>query len=124
MKWLNLSLIVVFFVITYYSLRFPADETLPTNDKLGHFLAYAALTLNGLLRWNNKRKQGIWIGVAVFYGLLMEFGQGFVPGRDPSLNDMLANSCGVFIGFVIFWSIGRFIKQMLVKINVISQEEC
>lgn len=123
MKWLNLSLLVILVVITYYSLRFPANNSLPTNDKIGHFLAYACLACNGLLRWNKRRSQGIWISFAILYGLLMEFGQSYVPGRDPSLLDVVANSCGVLMGCVIFWSLGRFITQMLVKINVISREE-
>jgi VanZ family protein len=37
----------------------------------------------------------------ILYGGLMEFLQGFVPGREVSAWDLVANTSGVLIGFAL-----------------------
>jgi VanZ family protein len=67
------------------------------NDKLLHFIAYfglAAMAASAI----RHRKPGIVaaLGLIVLGGVL-EIAQGFV-GRDMSLYDELANTCGVLVG--------------------------
>jgi len=70
-------------------------------DKLGHFGAYAALAfLPTLLGRSTRWLVGITVGLAVA-GILLEAGQGLVPGRVPSAIDGLANTAGVFVGFLV-----------------------
>jgi len=47
--------------------------------------------------------------VLVGYGLFMEILQGFVPGREVSGLDLLANSVGVGIGFLLFNRLKRYL---------------
>jgi VanZ family protein len=71
------------------------------NDKIGHSFAYAILSLNTLIvfqRWP------LWLLIftMIFFGIFLEFGQGLIPGRQPSFWDALANTTGVILGIVIY----------------------
>ena len=46
--------------------------------------------------------------IAVIYGALMEYLQGFVPGRLPSVLDLILNTLGA--GGMVFWLKGRKIS--------------
>ena len=107
MKQKNKLFLVLFIIliiaITLLSLLTPkSDFELGKSDKLNHFLAYAILSLNFGFISSKIRSYFIGIPFLIAYGLLIEFFQGFVPGRDPSFYDTLANSVGVFLGFFIF----------------------
>ena len=95
--------IILIIAITLLSLLPPKSGIeLGKSDKLNHFLAYAILSLNFGFISTKIRSYFIGIPFLITYGLLIEFFQGFVPGRDPSFYDTLANSVGVFLGFFIF----------------------
>ena len=80
------------------------------SDKLNHFLAYAILSLNFGFISSKIRSYFRGIPFLIAYGILIEFFQGFVPGRDPSFYDALANFVGVFSGFFIFRLFSRIKK--------------
>ena len=115
MKQKNKLFLVLFIIliiaITVLSLLPPKSGLeLGKSDKLNHFLAYAILSLNFGFLSTKIRSYFIGIPFLIAYGLLIEFFQGFVPGRDPSLYDALANSAGVFSGFFIFSLFSRIKK--------------
>jgi VanZ family protein len=118
MKLIKVFVGIILVIITYYSLRLPGDESLPTNDKVGHFLAYSALSFNLLLLCNSTKQKVLGILFAIGYGLLMEFCQGLVPERDPSVYDMMANSTGVLIGFVLVKLLGRSLLKFFGKFGL------
>ncbi len=121
MKKIKIIIIFIFLIITYYSLRLPDPKSLTVhiNDKLGHFLAYASLAINVLLVCNLVKEKLIGIILMISYGFLMEFFQGFVPGRDPSFLDMIANSSGILVGLVIFLLFKKQIIAIYTKIHVL-----
>lgn len=96
---------------------------LPTNDKVGHFLAYGTFSMNVCLLFNRWKKELLFslIGI-VLYGILIEFLQGFVR-RETSFYDFLANTAGVAIGVTIIALFRRPLSAFLAKINVISLNE-
>ena len=103
--------IILIIAITVLSLLPPkSDLELGKSDKLTHFLAYAILSLNFGFISTKIRSYFIGIPFLITYGLLIEFFQGFVPGRDPSFYDALANFVGVFSGFFIFRLFSRIKK--------------
>ena len=103
--------IILIIAITVLSLLPPKSGLeLGKSDKLNHFLAYAILSLNFGFISTKIRSYFIGIPFLITYGLLIEFFQGFVPGRDPSFYDVLANSVGVFLGFFIFRLFSRIKK--------------
>jgi VanZ family protein len=75
-------------------------------DKFLHFCAYAGLALAlayATAHWRDApyRRAAIVFGVAVGYGLLMEFVQAPIPNRYFSLGDALANALGASL--VVVW---------------------
>jgi len=53
--------------------------------------------------------------LSVAYGMLMEIGQYFVPGRFMSIYDIFANTLGVIIGFILILVLRKTLKKW--KIN-------
>ena len=106
MKWtrnrvLNITFISLLIGIAVLSLIPPSSGIeLGPYDKLNHLLAYYILSLNlGLLSLSVKK----WIIAAmmcVLYGVLIEFFQGFVPDRDPSVFDAVVNALGIGLGML------------------------
>jgi VanZ family protein len=119
-RFIFLSALVVFVAITVLSLMPPRTNlTIPTNDKVGHFIAYAVFSLNILLLGKNIMQYTVSTLLIVAYGILIEFLQSFV-GRETSFYDFLANSAGVSIGIMLFLLFRKTINQILLKFNVIS----
>lgn len=64
------------------------------HDKIGHFLAYAALAACAWLAFRNRTA----VALCFAYGALFELIQSMIPGRDASWLDMAANGTGVAAG--------------------------
>ena len=88
------------------SLYLPA---LPGIDKLAHLLAYGVLAAATLFAFSDRWKADR-AGLAVlittffclFYGITDELHQSFIPGRAPSIVDIVADCAGAgLVGF--FW---------------------
>jgi len=73
------------------------------NDKVAHLGLY--LVLGASVAWAASRSRripgAIFILIGVTYGALDEWHQAFVPGRDPSSADWLADAAGVLAGFFL-----------------------
>jgi len=105
-RWLALT-IIVFIGITILSLLPPKSGVeIQSNDKINHFIAYATLAFCGLSSYSGPKTIRLLL-FCVGYGLFMEWLQGFVPGREQSWYDALANSLGVVIGWSIFRLLSR-----------------
>ncbi len=99
---------VVIFAASSVSLpSFPSGVA----DYHAHFAVYAVL--GGLVAWG--RAQGrlgsvtfpstlVAVLIATLYGVGDEVHQSFVPGRDPSLTDVVADSVGAITGTVAIWA--------------------
>lgn len=69
----------------------------PTHpwDKLLHFLGYASLMLLLGLLW---RRQLIWVCLMLIaFGGVVEYWQGYVPRRSPSIEDFYADALGTVL---------------------------
>jgi VanZ family protein len=93
-------------VLFFLSALSPGGEGawLEVNDKVAHLGLY--LVLGGALAWAGARLSRVpsWVLVllGVAYGAADEWHQSFVPGRDPSAGDFLADAAGVLLGFLLF----------------------
>jgi len=89
------------------------------SGSMHHFGAYVVLTLliflnAGLIRRMSLRAKKTWllIGVVIAYGVLDEFLQYFVPGRDANLMDLVVDvvACLLCVGLLfitqrLYWRI-------------------
>ena len=80
----------------------PGDQANVADlDKLAHLLVYYIFAVFGYRALANKRYYSyLCLGIIV-YGALLEFGQSYVPGRDMSGYDLLANALGVVLGAIV-----------------------
>jgi VanZ family protein len=107
----RISLVFVFLGITILSLLPPKSAVeLGEHDKINHFIAYAVLSLNVGLVVKKLKTYLLYLPLLIGYGILLEYCQGFVPGRQPSWLDALANSGGVCVGFVFMLVLNKATK--------------
>jgi len=94
-----LPFIVVLAVILFSGLRpEPVPQVFDQQDKLHHMLGFAALIFT--LRLAVPQWRVVWpILISLGAALLIEIGQSFLPNRQASLGDMLANTLGVLLGW-------------------------
>ncbi len=84
----------------------------PGGDKLVHGGLFLILGLS--LAWGNQSTGSgvsgvVLLLIGVGYGALDEWHQSFVPGRDSSVGDWVADSAGVMLGLVLF---SRFSRRL------------
>ena len=77
------------------------------------------MTNVGLLTFKRNLLFRVGIGFSLAYGLLMELGQCFVPGRTFSVYDVLANAIGVLIGVLVLTLFGDGILKLLKAARII-----
>jgi VanZ family protein len=78
----------------------PGGALPPThvNDKLEHFLAYAALGLIGVATARNGSRATLTVLGIIAFGIAIEFLQMLAPGRYAEFGDGLADAAGAIIG--------------------------
>ena len=94
-------------VIYYLSSResVPLPMWFPYQDKLYHFVEYGMLGfLLAHAAPGPTHKRRFWIAFVVgsLYGISDEFHQSFVPGRDASVWDWIADSAGAWVGAYLY----------------------
>jgi VanZ family protein len=105
-KALLLLLLLELLGIIYLSLKSPnGGVNVQLNDKVGHFIGYGVLSLNTFLVFGFKPiRKGILLIIGLLgMGAILEGLQGFVPGREVSGLDIVANSIGVAIGTALYF---------------------
>lgn len=83
----------------------PIPMRFPYEDKVLHFLAYnllAFLAAHAVSQGTHKRRFWVAFAVASLYGISDEVHQYFVPGRDCSAVDWLADSFGAWMGAYLY----------------------
>ena len=75
------------------------------SDKLLHFIAFFYLTFTCLSLRRKIIKSAQVILLIFLYGLLIELLQYFIPSRQCSLSDIMANTFGCLAGVIFYHSI-------------------
>ena len=114
--WLWFGYGLVFIVILLSINPAPEVVGLSVNDKVAHFVAYG-----GLMGWFSQVyysfKQRIVAAILlVVLGVTMEFVQANIPGRYYEFADMLANSSGVFLGWLLCLTPLQYILRSFEKV--------
>lgn len=105
-KILRVFLALEFLGIVYLSLKSPnGGVNVQLNDKVGHFIGYGVLSLNTFLvfGFRTRLQTTLILLFLIGWGVLMEWLQGYVPGREVSGLDIVANTIGVAIGTALYF---------------------
>ena len=100
------------FLLLFPITDFPKVEV-PSIDKLGHVILFSILVIIWLLFVLSKTEVGkltsIWVVlVAFFYGIIIEASQElFFESRTADVWDIIANSAGILLGWLIFQKIRK-----------------
>ncbi|WP_165312845.1 VanZ family protein [Vibrio ziniensis] len=79
-------------------------------DKLAHTGAYALFYILAVTGFGMKRLKSIR-AILLIYGMILEILQTWVPQREPSLEDFLANLLGVILGSLVMFVLDKLPKN-------------
>ncbi|MEM9585832.1 MAG: VanZ family protein [Planctomycetota bacterium] len=113
----------IFVLAAYWLLIFagthlpsPPDVAAQLSDKSKHFIAYLGLTwlLCYVTQSSHAARRFTTIAVvASAYAVLDELTQGFVPGRQPDVWDLLADLAGILAGLSVYLFARIFSRRFL-----------
>ena len=115
-RWLPL---IIYCLVIYIQSDLPSIEHIPSfefSDKVMHFFAYAGLGVlfyraYQTLRIKDNLRLLILASIvsASLYGISDEIHQYFVPSRDASILDVIANILGAICGVYLYslWAVSR-----------------
>ena len=67
------------------------------NDKLVHCISYFLLMMALDFSFRSGKSLLLKSTFVLIYSSLIEYGQSFVPGREMSVGDVIANASGIFV---------------------------
>jgi VanZ family protein len=85
-------------------------------DKIGHFIAYGGMAVLTMLNFNSRVPRMAGIGFGVLLGGILEWGQSFVPGREMSIMDEIANTLGLLAGIIIYHVWGESLSERVKRL--------
>jgi VanZ family protein len=95
-------------LVIWLSVKVPGEGPgIPIWDKLQHFLAYAVLGVTGALGFPGKKPAFVLALGLVLLGAALEVAQSYVPARDMSLGDGIADLLGVIFGVGLGYLVTR-----------------
>ncbi len=94
-QWAFITLILLSLTLSLSS----SENVVPGvwNDKLIHCFSYFLLMMMLDFSCCSSKKLLIKAALILIYSGLIEYAQGFIPGRDTSIADMAANGIGVML---------------------------
>jgi len=81
------------------------------SDKLWHALAYLVLYLSCRCAYRQRLGHASCFALLLGFSLLIEVLQHFVPNREFSLLDMLANAAGLGLGIIMVWGVAKWKRE-------------
>ena len=114
--WLAIGYALVILIVYLSLTSNPVDTGLnfPYEDKVHHAFAYFALMTWFSQIYHDKFQRNMIAMVFIVMGFLMEYMQSFDPKRFAEVGDMVANTSGVGLGFLIALSDA---KNTLLKVE-------
>lgn len=94
-------------IFTYYALLPGTQVHLVLSDKTTHFLGNATLYLSAWVALGGRFRLLLLISFLIPYSLFIELCQYFAPGRTVDVRDMVANVCGLWIGFCLAYALEK-----------------
>ena len=130
--WLPL---IAYCVFIYFQSSYPSPESLPSfefSDKLMHFAAYAVMGVlfyraYHTLSFKNSFQWIVLLSMisASLYGISDEIHQSFVPSRDGSFLDVVADILGAVCGVYVYhrWMMGLKDRKLNSQVGMRKSEK-
>ena len=87
-------------VYLFFQQGISSGVAIPHFDKVGHFIAFFVLA--ACLDLGSKLKVILAVVFLASYGIVVEFIQDSIPGREASFADVIADVAGVLFYYFIF----------------------
>jgi VanZ family protein len=81
------------------------------NDLFMHFAGYIILMNSCLLAYGARPRKAVMFGLLLLYSFMIEVIQYFLPYREFSLLDLLANSLGLITGQILGLTAARLLER-------------
>jgi len=128
LKSLRLTILVsiIILILSLISLSSVPKVSFKASDKIGHFLAYACLSLVSVIelakhsRWSKETSRLLIhsLPFCIGYGILMEVLQASpISNRHFEIADMVANTIGAIAGSLLFLVTRKWLKARLLPKN-------
>ena len=78
------------------------------SDKVWHVFAYLWLSFLPYVGFKDKNRALLGSLLMIALGIGLEFGQSFIPEREATISDIIANNMGVIIGILLGSILRRF----------------
>lgn len=75
------------------------------SDKLAHFLAYGVMGFLAYVSVESRHNKAYLFVFVIALGVVLEFFQLYLPGRSASFFDIIANTVGTIIGYLLAWAV-------------------
>jgi VanZ family protein len=94
------------------------------EKKTAHLIEYAILSIlyfRAFIFSGIKRKKAAILAIIVcfLYGLTDEFHQSFIPGREPTLRDVIIDTLGAGLGIFSVW---KLLPKAPKKLKILAQK--
>jgi VanZ family protein len=90
---------------------------IPHVDKLVHFGIFMFLSMNLCFKFWNHKKLSEVLMLSIFFGLMTEVIQQFIPGRDMDIYDGLTDVIGIIAGFYFYQFFKNFVDRIFLKVG-------
>lgn len=87
----------------------------PGMDKIVHFAGYMVLALQAQPVFSTRRAALIAALCMIPFGIAMEIGQDYVPGRQADAFDAMANSFGALMGIAVAPAFRRLCARFVAR---------
>jgi VanZ family protein len=93
----------VLFVIFLSLVPLPAGTGSGSLDKIIHAALYFIMGVLAYVSFNTLGKRSVMFVFILILGAVLELFQMYIPGRDISLHDAMANTSGLALSFLLCW---------------------
>ncbi|PKP02223.1 MAG: hypothetical protein CVU11_12625 [Bacteroidetes bacterium HGW-Bacteroidetes-6] len=93
------------------------NVSVPYLDKVVHFFLFLALSVNVGYKYLNAKRLTDAMILAIFFGLITEVGQQFIPGRDMDLYDGIADTIGIIVGYYFYRKFRFKLDKLIVMLG-------
>lgn len=114
-RWLLGSIVII--LIATMMPGGAGDLSIKYVDKFVHFGLFLFLSINICYRYHKSEKLIEGIIWAIFFGLMTEYFQQFVPARDMDIDDGIADTLGVIAGYYLYKKSRVSLDKILMRIG-------